>query len=392
MNRRFPAATATLFFLAIVAGCSSSGSGTSPAASTSGGSSSGSSGSSSSSSSSSGGSDAASNVDGAPGGSCPSGVLGHCDPGATYPQYPGFTLALVEDFPAPVDLDNDPIFTWSDGGPQSGQTRLRKEQISFANGTMILTAESSCPWPQTACIPVGTSYAEPDYMSNTGMVPAMNVWGGEFRTKYNNYRYGRYEARYSAPSPNPSYQAYPDAGTNDGNFLSTMFVFRTPKWLTWNEVDVELEPSGPLATEYNVINAVGATNYQPNNAAPGSTPNPVPGYQNNAMHTYAFEWTPTNIVWYVDGTMIHQFAGTANVPIPSKSAKIMMNLWVFGKMGAPFGDSTKNVYPFSATYDYFRFYKWDQETTYPCSPTPSCLSAADTLYSQNNPNEPNYPN
>ena len=73
-----------------------------------------------------------------------------------------------------------------------------------------------------------------------------------------------------------------------------------------------------------------------------------------------------------------------------------MNLWIFFS-NAAFGDPTKNTYPFVATYDYFRFYKWNQETTYPCSPTPTCLPATDyqvkgvTEGSQNNPNETGYP-
>src|SRR5919109_788665 len=45
---------------------------------------------------------------------CPAGVRGHCS-SATYPTHPGFTLALVEDFDQPLDLDNDPIWTYSDG-------------------------------------------------------------------------------------------------------------------------------------------------------------------------------------------------------------------------------------------------------------------------------------
>ncbi len=114
-------------------------------------------------------------------------------------------------------------------------------------------------------------------------------------------------------------------------------------------------------------------------------------YREIDMHTYAIEWTPTSITWILDGAMIYQFTGTAAVPIPSESAKIMMNLWVFGTPAA-FGDPTKNVYPFASEYEYFRFYKWDQEKTYPCSPTPSCLPMTDTVFSRNNPNETNYPN
>jgi len=158
-------------------------------------------------------------------------VVGHCDPGATYPKYSGYTLALVEDFPGPIDLDNDPVFTWSDGSPEAGQTRFRKEQITFANGQMLIKAESSCPTPAAPCIPSSISYAESAKGANSGTVAAMNVWSGEMRTKYNNYRYGRYEAKYRAPSANPGHETDP---ANSGNFLSTFFIFRTPKWQVWN--------------------------------------------------------------------------------------------------------------------------------------------------------------
>src|SRR5262245_13033269 len=42
-------------------------------------------------------------------GTCPPDVTGHCS-SATYPTYPGFQLALVEDFDEPLDLDSDPIW------------------------------------------------------------------------------------------------------------------------------------------------------------------------------------------------------------------------------------------------------------------------------------------
>jgi beta-glucanase (GH16 family) len=317
------------------------------------------------------------------------GVVGHCDMGATYPTYNGYTLSLVEDFPAPIDLDTDPIFTWSDGSPEAGQTRFRKEQITFTNGTMVITADSTCKMPAAPCIPDTPSYAECALNQTTGNPGAMNVWSGEFRSKYNNYRYGHYEARFHAPSANPGHETDP---ATSGNFLSTMFIFRTPKWQTWNEIDIELEPNIPLAMAYNVVDATGQQHYPSGNAAPGNTMNGLPaGYKNIDTHTYAFEWTPSSVTWFVDGAMVNSYTGSGADPIPTKSAKIMMNLWIFGSTAA-FGDPANNMYPFSAVYEYFHFYKWNSETTYPCSPTPSCLQASDTAYSRNNPTETNYPN
>ena len=73
------------------------------------------------------------------------------------------------------------------------------------------------------------------------------------------------------------------------------------------------------------------------------------------------------------------------------SFRILMNsLWIFASSAA-FGNPAQNQYPFSAKYDWFRFYKLDSETTYPCSPTPACLPAEDkTKSSQNNPKEQAY--
>src|SRR5688572_20296486 len=75
----------------------------------------------------------------APGG-CPANVMGHCDAAAvpTYPTYPGFTLTLVEDFTEAIDLVNDPIWTYSDGGMPEGDVRFKKENITFEGGMMKL--------------------------------------------------------------------------------------------------------------------------------------------------------------------------------------------------------------------------------------------------------------
>ena len=35
-------------------------------------------------------------------------------------------------------------------------------------------------------------------------------------------------------------------------------------------------------------------------------------------------------------------------------------------------------------YEWFRFYKWNQDSTYPCATPPSCLPAEDLDESKNN--------
>jgi beta-glucanase (GH16 family) len=324
-------------------------------------------------------------------GVCPTGVEGHCDANATYPTYAGFTLALVEDFCQPLDLTTDKVWTYSDGAPADGDTWFGKSQITFSGGKMMLTAIKQA-------IPAGyTSYSESDANSMTGKPTGRNYLSGEFRSKYNNYRYGRYEVNYKTPV------AVPGAGNEiKGGYLSTMFAFRTPKWITWNEIDLELEPAdgntsilkmvaGNVVNFANAVPPVGVPGY-PGGAAFDADPM-NPNYVQTDFHTYAFEWTTAGIKWYADNKNIHSFAGGTgngggNPKLPSLSSKIMMNLWIF--KGAHFGDPAPNVYPMHAEYEYFRFYKATGET-YPCTPTPTCLMAADTKFAKNNTDETTYP-
>jgi hypothetical protein len=304
---------------------------------------------------------------------CPAGVKGHCnaDTGAV-DKYAGYTLALAEEFDAPIDLDNDPVWTWSDGGPPEGQARFQEKGITFAGGQMIITATSEN-------VPASASYAECAQNMMTGQAHACTVSSGEFRTKYNNYRYGRYEAKITSPIE--------DAGGADGNYLATLFAFRTPKWQDWNEIDIELEANIKTSVAWNMVNAQNRTGYPMDKADAGSGMMPA-GFKITDAHVYAFEWQPTKVVWYMDGTMIHSDAGGA-AAVPTLSAKIMMNLWVFASAAA-FGNPANNKYPFHSAYDYFRFYKWNMETMYPVA-DPKTLPAGDVDFSKNNPKETVYP-
>jgi hypothetical protein len=325
-------------------------------------------------------------------GPCPANVVGHCNSETTAAvgAHPGYTLALAEEFDSALDLDTDPVWTWSDGSPADGQTRFRKSNITFSGGKMMITAESPCAAKATNsnCIPAGPdpSYAEPTKGNATGPINQMGVWSGELRTKYNNYRYGWYEARFKAPTAN----AMAQTDNTAGDYLSTMFVFRSPKWQEWNEIDIELEPNHNFELAGNCVNALGATGYPAGNAAAFVTKTGLPtNFSIRDMHTYGFEWTSTKVVYYVDGQVSRTFTGSANVPIPPKSAKIMMNLWVFS--GTAFGNGATNVFPFHSEYEWFRFYKANTgEDKYPCSPTPACLGADDKDFAQNNPTEKNY--
>jgi beta-glucanase (GH16 family) len=313
-------------------------------------------------------------------------VIGHPDSTITYPTHAGYTLYLAEEFNDPIDFTTDPNWAWSDGDVPGGSVRFVQSQITFAAGNLLLTAINR---------PAGNDPPALSFAQNSTSIAPMAQISGEMRTTYNNYRYGWYEARYKPPTD------------TTGNFISTFFIFRTPQKQDWREIDIELTPTGTgspgpggLGTNVYFFGTPAMPNGNDGYNAAHSDGNeqvslaglPTPVTNNQAdFHVYAFEWQPTFIKWYVDGTLVRTKTATAAVPIPDQSAKLFVNLWIFGSPDAFGGDTPgNNVYPLTATYDYVRFYKLDDTTmepTYPCAPTPTCVLRADNLESKNNPND-----
>jgi beta-glucanase (GH16 family) len=250
-----------------------------------------------------------------------------------------------------------------------------KENISFENGSMALTVTNT---PQ----PGAYSFSAADN------VAAKPLSSGELRSMYNNFRYGRYEVRMKAPS-------------TGSNYIFTMFAYRTPAYLLWREIDIEVQASPQNTFITNLITAAPGTRKW-SGAIEDSTVNypygpvagsPIPaGYNSQSdYHVYAFEWLPTSIKWFIDGTLIRtklDGQGKNGLPIPKESTKIVMNLWVFTGAALGGGDPALNTFPITGQYDWFRFYKWNQDDTYPCSGAPGCLSASDLELAKNNAADP----
>ena len=47
-----------------------------------------------------------------------------------------------------------------------------------------------------------------------------------------------------------------------------------------------------------------------------------------ADHLYAYEWSPSAIVWYVDGVEVRRVFASPELRIPTTTARVMANIWV----------------------------------------------------------------
>jgi beta-glucanase (GH16 family) len=301
-------------------------------------------------------------------------IHGHPDPDGQYPAYDGFTPYLFEEFNEPLDLDNDPYWTWGDGALFEGMTRMVEDNLSFADGKLVIRVTDEEQ-------PGAYSFSAAD---NVATKPLSS---GELRTIYNNFRYGRYEVRMKAA-----------AGAS--NYIHTMFAYRTPAYLKWREIDIEIQASPTNSFISNIITAPAGQRFWSSSIEDATTSYPYGGEGSSipdgfsttdGFHTYAFEWLPTSIKWFVDGTLIrvkNDGVGKNNLKVPTDSAKIVMNMWVFTNANLGGGDPADNSYPITGYYDWFHFYKWNGDDTYPCDGTPSCLPADDLVLAKNNINDP----
>jgi beta-glucanase (GH16 family) len=75
----------------------------------------------------------------------------------------------------------------------------------------------------------------------------------------------------------------------------------------------------------------------------------------NSWHTYAVNWQPQRIDWYVDGVLKKTVTGRA---VPSKPMEIIINLAIGGKLPGNADSSTK--FPRTAQIDYVKVYAMKQ--------------------------------
>lgn len=132
--------------------------------------------------------------------------------------------------------------------------------------------------------------------------------GAEYRTKVA-YTYGRFEVSMKV--------------ADKEGMLSSFFTYfdgtSTDPWSTskWNEIDLEILGRYDDNIQFNTITPgqVNHVSHYPTKFSP-----------NLDFHTYAFEWTPEYVAWFVDDVEVLRQTGDHIVTL-TKPQKIMMNIW-----------------------------------------------------------------
>jgi beta-glucanase (GH16 family) len=160
---------------------------------------------------------------------------------------------------------------------------------------------------------------------------AKDFKGAEYRTKQS-YTYGRFEANYKSPYREgvlASFFTYHDGG------------------ISWNEIDIEIMGRYDNDVQFNTITP-GQTNHVRHQF--------VDFNPHLDFHTYAFEWTPDYVAWFIDGEEVYRQTG-AHISTLNLPQKIMMNIWnpVYENWA---GKWNPDILPSFAYYDWVSYYSY----------------------------------
>ena len=152
--------------------------------------------------------------------------------------------------------------------------------------------------------------------------------GGEFRSQ-DFFWYGRYEV-----SMKPI--------KNDG-VVSSFFTYTGPSDKNpWDEIDIEFLGKDTTKVQFNYFTNSRGNHEHMHDLGFDAT---------EEFHTYAFEWHPDKIVWFVDGVEVH----TATSNIPSTPGKIMMNAWCGTGVNNWLNAFDDTNLPVTAEYEWFSY-------------------------------------
>ncbi|MDR1729501.1 MAG: family 16 glycosylhydrolase [Prevotellaceae bacterium] len=126
------------------------------------------------------------------------------------------------------------------------------------------------------------------------------------------FRYGRFEAR--------MYMAA-QSGT-----VSSMFLYHNDSYMgapePWREIDIEVLGKSPSQFQSNMITGVAG------NQVTSEKHHELGFYANTGYHTYAIEWTPDYIAWFIDDVEVRRATTAQVTDLRDTDLGLRFNLWI----------------------------------------------------------------
>ncbi len=217
-------------------------------------------------------------------------------------------------------------------------TNSTRNVVHDGQGNLVITARKENP-NNYQC-----HYGRCEYTS------ARLLTAGKFTQKY-----GRFEARMKMPRGQGIWPAFWLLGDDLGSV----------GWPNSGEIDIMEHIGKEPNTVYGTLHGPG---YSGSGGITKGKPMPAP--LADGFHTYAVDWSPNLIVWYVDGTEYHRLTPAnlnGNRWVFDHPFFMIMNLAVGGNWPG-FPDAT-STYPQSLTVDYVRVSAYTTSPTTPPTTT-----------------------
>lgn len=172
--------------------------------------------------------------------------------------------------------------------------------------------------------------------------------GAELYSK-ETFTYGRFEARMK--------MAYAPG------CISSMFLYYNDSYKgggkVWNEIDIEVIGKDSTGFQSNII--TGSKEQQITTEKVHKLDTPV----NTDFHTYVVEWTPTYVMWMVDGKLIRKTDASTDikqqVAALVEAQSLRFNLWS-SKSASWVGNLNPNKLPIAQYIDYVKVSDYDTAT------------------------------
>jgi len=248
-------------------------------------------------------------------------VIGSMIAGCTHTSHdaesPLWNLTFSDEFDGPgIDRDKWEVLTRKDSHNNEKQYYL-PQQASIVDGTLRITATNE-PYD-------GKAYRS----------ARLESWFSQ--------AYGRFEARAKLP-------------TTRGLWPAFWLLPRTTKWPHGGEIDI-MENAGSrpdrVTCAFHYANDAGNHEHvHHQHAARDAAGNPV--LFSEGFHVYAVQWSPYEMVFFVDGVEIDR-VNKERVPVPSTPMSVILNAAVGGWFDGDPDETT--VFPQHFDIDYVRVYR-----------------------------------